>query len=90
VAWQVEFSGGAARELRRLPPHIRARISVRIDALARNPLPPGSKKLVGQTSGYRIRIGDYRVLYELQKHRLVVFVVKVGHRRDVYRGLAQP
>jgi mRNA interferase RelE/StbE len=85
VAWQVEFSPDAARELRALPARAQRRISDRVDALARNPFPPGSKKLVGQTSGYRIRVGDYRVLYELQKDRLVVFVVKVGHRRDVYR-----
>jgi mRNA interferase RelE/StbE len=85
VTWQVEFSADAARQLRRLPTHIQRRISARVSALARNPFPPGSKKLVGQASGYRIRIGDYRVLYEIQKDRLVVFVVKVGHRRDVYR-----
>ncbi len=85
MAWQVEFSADAARQLRGLPADVQRRISVRIDGLIKNPLPAGSKKLAGQTSGYRIRIGDYRVLYELQKHRLVVFVVKVGHRRDIYR-----
>jgi mRNA interferase RelE/StbE len=85
VAWQVEFSPDAARQLRGLPAHVQRRISARVDALVKGPLPPGSKKLVGQTSGYRIRVGDYRVLYELQKDRLVIFVVKVGHRRDIYR-----
>ena len=85
MTWQVEFSPDAARELRALPARVQRRISDRVNALARNPFPPGSRKLVGQTSGYRIPVGDYRVLYELQKDRLVVFVVKVGHRRDVYR-----
>jgi mRNA interferase RelE/StbE len=85
VAWQVEFSSAAARELRALPARVQRRISDRVDSLVRNPVPPGSRKLVGQTSGYRIRVGDYRVLYELRKNSRVVFVVKVGHRRDVYR-----
>ena len=85
MAWQVEFSPDAARELRALPARVQRRISDRADALARNPFPPGSRKLVGQTSGHRIRVGDYRELYELPEDSRVVFVVKVGHRRDVYR-----
>ena len=85
MAWQVEFSPDAARELRALPARVQRRISDRVDALARNPFPPGSRKLVGQTSGHRIRVGDYRELYELPEDSRVVFVVKVGHRRDVYR-----
>lgn len=57
----------------------------RILQLAENPRPPDSKKLSGYDR-YRIRQGVYRILYEIENDRLVVYVVKVGHRKDVYRG----
>jgi mRNA interferase RelE/StbE len=63
----------------------RTRIMERIHKLARNPRPPGSKKLKGPFERYRLRQGDYRILYEIRHEVLIVTVVKVGNRKDVYR-----
>ena len=56
-----------------------------MSALAEEPRPPGSRKLTGSEDVFRIRVGDYRVLYSVEQRRLIVIVFKVGHRRDVYR-----
>lgn len=74
----------AERELRRLPLPIRQRVGDRIAALANHPRPSGSKKLAGSSQAWRIRIGDYRVIYDIQDDVLRVLVVRIGHRRDVY------
>ncbi|MCZ7631356.1 MAG: type II toxin-antitoxin system RelE/ParE family toxin [Microthrixaceae bacterium] len=56
-----------------------------IDLLADEPRPPGCTKLTGEDAVYRVRIGDYRILYEVIDDRLLIHVVRIGHRRDVYR-----
>lgn len=84
ASYSLEIKRSAARELAGLPPRDRARIITRIQALAREPRPAGSEKLSGQER-YRIRQGDYRVLYKIHDDVLTVIVVKIGHRRDVYR-----
>lgn len=61
------------------------RIASAIDALADDPRPSGCKKLVGSEHTYRIRVGDYRIVYDIQGAKLVVSVIRVRHRRDVYR-----
>jgi len=63
----------------------RARIAARISALADNPRPPGVEKLSGATEKYRVRQGDYRIVYEIQDDVLVVYVVRIADRKDVYR-----
>ncbi|HSL57674.1 MAG TPA: type II toxin-antitoxin system mRNA interferase toxin, RelE/StbE family [Acidimicrobiales bacterium] len=68
-----------------LPRPEQQRIRAAIDLLADEPRPSGCTKLVGEDSVYRVRIGDYRIVYEVIDARLVVHVVRVGHRRDVYR-----
>ena len=73
------------RDLKKLPEQVRQRLQPHIESLATDPRPPGVVKLEGTENGYRIRIGDYRVLYEIHDAVLRVAVVKVGHRRDVYR-----
>lgn len=83
--FRVEFTNAAAKELRKLDAGIRRRILSGIDELAQNPRPAGCKKLVGETYGWRIRIGDYRVLYDIFDDVLVVTVVRVAHRRESYR-----
>ncbi len=69
----------------KLPRQEQQRVRAAIDLLADEPLPPGCTKLAGESSVYRVRIGDYRILYEIIDARLVVQVVRVGHSRDVYR-----
>lgn len=87
MTYQVEISKRALRQLEALPRDTRVDIAARIDALTHDPRPFGSRKLVNVPDGYRLRVGDYRVIYEIQGERLVVLVLRVGHRREVYRGL---
>ena len=74
----------AAKELGGVPTKDRQRIVRRIEALAEEPRPAGAEKLSGDDK-YRIRQGDYRILYEIQDAQLVVAVVRIGNRREVYR-----
>ncbi len=83
-SYRVEFTTAAAKELRRLDPGIRRRILSGIAELEQDP-PAGCKKLVGESTAWRIRVGDYRILYEVVDNILVVTVVRVAHRREVYK-----
>jgi len=73
------------RELRALPKEVVSRLVRAAEALATNPHPPGSKKLAGSQHTYRIRQGDYRVVYNVLTDQILIEVIRVGHRRDVYR-----
>ncbi|MHB8763180.1 MAG: type II toxin-antitoxin system RelE family toxin [Deferrisomatales bacterium] len=86
MAYRIDFTPGAARQFRKLPAEVRRRLEPVIQALADDPRPAGSKKLAGEERGYRVRMGDYRVLYRLEDDVLVVLVIRIGHRREVYRG----
>ena len=85
MAYRIEFTRKAERQFKSLPADIQVRLKSKIDALAGNPRPHGSEKLSGEENFYRIRSGDYRVVYSIQAQALVVLVVKAGHRREVYR-----
>ncbi len=85
VSFRIEFAPSAVRELQRLPREVQVRIARKIDGLAANPRPSGSKKLQGLSDRWRIRIGDYRVIYDIHDDIVRVLVLKVGHRRDIYR-----
>ena len=87
MAYRIEFTPKAKRDFNALDKPIRTRLARRIDSLAENPFPQGIKKLAGEKDLYRLRVGDYRILYQVQGKRLVVLVVGIGHRGDVYRGL---
>ncbi len=82
----VTLVRSAQRALTRLPAAVQTRVVGRIDSLAEEPRPPGAINVVGASNTYRIRVGDYRVIYEVQDTVLVVLVIRVGHRGDVYRG----
>lgn len=82
--YRIEITSSAAKELSHLPRKDLQRIAARVQALADDPRPPGSRKLCAQER-YRIRQGDYRMLYQIEEDVLVVYVVKIAHRRDVYR-----
>jgi len=84
VRYSVVIKRAAERELDSLPGAVRRRIFEKLLTLEESPRPVGSKKLVGG-SGYRLRIGDYRVLYEVNDPAHLVTVFAVGHRREVYR-----
>jgi mRNA interferase RelE/StbE len=81
--YRIELRPAAVRALRKLDPPIQKRLHAAIALLAQDPRPPASRPLKGRP-GYRVRVGDYRVLYTLQDDVLLVVVVTVGHRRDVY------
>lgn len=85
MPYHIEFTPAAARALRKLPSDVQRRIAKAIDALSADPRHPGVKPLAGGRDEYRARVGDYRVLYEIRDAVLVVVVVYVGHRREVYR-----
>lgn len=85
MSYSIEFTTSAAHELKGLERAIQLRIATHIDGLAGDPFPPGSKKLRGERNIYRIRAGDYRILYRVDGRRVTVLILKIGHRRDVYR-----
>ena len=85
IPWeQVEVAPAAVRQLRKLDPPARRRVQAAIELLADQPRPSGAKKLVGGEGEWRVRTGDYRIVYEVHDDVLVVLVVAVGHRRDIY------
>lgn len=85
MIYQIEFTKGALKQLKKLPTDIKELIDSKILELADEPRPSGVKKLQGNDSLYRIRVNDYRVIYQIQDDVLLVTVVKAGHRREIYR-----
>lgn len=85
AGFRVVFRQSVRKDLKRIPRQDIQRILTRIEALAEDPRPPGAEKLSAQER-YRVRQGVYRILYEIRDDELVVIIVKVGHRRHVYRS----
>lgn len=83
--YRIHIAGRAQRAFCNLSPEIQRRLDPAILALADNPRPPGCLKLSGPDSLWRIRVGDYRIVYQIQDEVLLVLVVNVGHRREIYR-----
>ncbi|MCC6580112.1 MAG: type II toxin-antitoxin system RelE/ParE family toxin [Phycisphaeraceae bacterium] len=86
MSYRIELAPSAARAFTRLDRGIQRRIRDAIDGLQDNPRPAGVRKLTGADDLWRIRVGDYRVVYRIEDHRLLVLVVRIAHRRDIYRG----
>jgi mRNA interferase RelE/StbE len=86
MPYHVTVLPAADKAIARLPKHVRRRIAERLASLAADPRPVGSVKLSGHES-YRIRVGDYRIVYTIEDDRLIVLVIEVGHRREVYRRM---
>jgi mRNA interferase RelE/StbE len=85
AVYNIFFKESARKDLDSIPNNDLKRIMSRIGSLADNPRPVGCEKLSGQEK-YRIRQGNYRIIYSIQDTQLTVWVVKIGHRREVYRG----
>lgn len=83
-SYSLVVKKSAERELRALPKADLRRVTDRIRGLAQDPRPPGHEKLSGQEH-YRVRQGDYRVVYAIDDDHRVITIVKIGHRREVYR-----
>lgn len=87
LVYTIELDHDVSKQLRRLPCDLAARITKAIDGLRTNPWPVGCKHLVGYGQLYRVRVGDWRIIYEVQDRQLLVLVVEVAARGSAYRGL---
>ncbi len=83
--YQIEFLRTALKELAKLPVEIQQRIAVRIEELKINPYPSGVKALKNGEGRLRLRVGDYRIIYRVENNLLVIIIVKIGHRRSIYK-----
>lgn len=84
MSYRVDFTSAAARQMRKLPRATRHRLVEAVTALERDPRPPGALKLAGERTAWRIRVGDYRVIYDVYDRELTVTVVRAAHRREAY------
>jgi mRNA interferase RelE/StbE len=84
--YHLDIKPSAEKQLDRLAANVRARITKAMERLCNNPRPPGCVKLKGEDDLWRIRVGDYRVVYAIRDEELIVLVVRVADRKDVYRG----
>lgn len=87
MPYAIEVAPAAARQLKALPPPVQTQIIRRIEKLEAEPRPPGVEKIKGADNLYRVRSGNYRVLYAIQDRDLIILVVKIGDRKDIYRRL---
>lgn len=85
MIYEIEFSKIAEKQFDSIPKTEQKKIVKKIEKLASNPVPMGSEKLKGSDDIYRIRQGDYRILYTILEKKLIVLILKIGHRREVYR-----
>ena len=84
MTYRVEFTRAAARQIKKLPRAAQTRVLETIVQLAGEPRPRGSRKLAGEEAAWRIRVGEYRVIYDVLDSTLTVTVVRAAHRREVY------
>lgn len=85
MAYKVFLDPSAERDLKKIDISRRPKIVDAIDDLVATPRPEGVRKLSGSEDKYRIRVGDYRILYQIKDRELIVLVVRIAHRRDAYR-----
>jgi mRNA interferase RelE/StbE len=84
VSHEIRFSKESVKTLDSLEAKPALRIAEAIKKLATTPKPPGCRKMVGSEKDYRIRVGDYRVIYQIRSTVLMIFVIRIGHRKDIY------
>ncbi len=85
TSYKIEWKQSAKKELKKIDRQIIPRILQVVESLADNPYSSSSKKLIGSNSIYRLRVGNYRIVYNIQSSILTIEIIKVGHRRDIYR-----
>jgi mRNA interferase RelE/StbE len=85
VTYKIEFTRAAEKQLSDIPRIELKKLARRIEKLADDPFPQGHEKMKGREDLYRVRQGDYRILYSVFEGNLLVLIVKIGHRREVYR-----
>ncbi|MCH9646326.1 MAG: type II toxin-antitoxin system RelE/ParE family toxin [Proteobacteria bacterium] len=87
MVYSIEFRPGAVKSLKRLPKQDLVKIKSKIDQLAKNLPNPSITKLKGNNSFHRVRSGNYRIIYEINGDELIILIVKIGHRKDIYKRL---
>ena len=85
MAYSIPLAPAAVRQFRKLPSLIQHRLKPHIDSLSADPRPPGTKKMEGEAHLYRVRVGDYRIVYYIWDDEREVLLVKIAHRREIYR-----
>lgn len=85
MTYEIALAPAATRQLRKFDPQVRRRIQAAVELLATEPRPPAATRLVGGAGEWRVRTGDYRIVYEIEDERLLVLVLSVGHRREIYQ-----
>ena len=85
MTYQIKLTKAAVRDLIEVPKPILKRLDACILGLVDDPLPPGVKKLTNSDGLYRVRVSDYRIIYRIEQNILTILVIKIGHRREVYR-----
>ena len=88
MTFRVEFTKSAAKALRAIPKTAQKRIAKKIESLVESPPDPAKTKMKGDNPFHRVRVGDYRIIYEIQNEILLILILKIGHRKKVYRGLS--
>ena len=89
MAYRIELSPRAKRDFEKLPKHVRPRIARKIDALSEDPRPNGVEMLTDTDRLYRVRSGDYRVIYQIRDDVLLVLVVRIGDRKEIYKRISE-
>ena len=87
ITYKIEFTPKADRIFSKLPESLREEITLQIDELSKNPRPPGVKKLKGGKNEYRIRIKNYRVIYSIEDSILLIIILNLGDRKDIYKDI---
>ncbi len=87
ASFRIEVSATAEKQIRKLPREDQLRVLRAIRPLANEPTPPGSRKVRGYDDVFRIRVGTYRILYRVEGRCLLIIILKIGHRREIYRSL---
>lgn len=85
ASYKIEWKRSAGKEVKKLPKILIPRIIAAVEELAENPFPSGCRKITGTEHTYRIRIGDYRILYAVESDRLIIVIIRIGHRKNIYK-----
>jgi len=88
VTFRIEFTKSAAKALMAIPRKDQKWIARKIERLAQNPPAPAKTKMKGNNPFHRVRVGDYRIIYEIQNEILLILILKIGHRKEVYRRVS--
>lgn len=85
MPYQIQFKPTAARDFKKLSREIQKRLIPKINSLGHNPFPSGVETLKGLEGVFRIRVGDYRILYKVEHKIVTILILRIGHRREIYR-----